>query len=154
MIKLVQALLAGVFFTFILDFFIVLGIKLHYIDHYLVDYLNDDKGLYYNIIFADNQCWILYALFTLFIGYLTTYYNRPKNAAIILSVLFAASVATTIPPIGNGVGKLLLKQNNQALNDQRFSYHGDVYYESRDNIYILDNDLQRIVKLAKKDLKR
>jgi len=48
MSKLIQAFLAGIFFTFFLDFFIFLGILLHYINFYEID-------LYYNILFADNQ---------------------------------------------------------------------------------------------------
>ena len=48
MSKLVQAFLSGAFFTFFLDFFLFLGMKLNYIDYYKID-------LYYNPFFADNQ---------------------------------------------------------------------------------------------------
>ena len=48
MSKLIQALLTGIFITFILDFFIFLGIKQNYIDFYEID-------VYYNILFADHQ---------------------------------------------------------------------------------------------------
>lgn len=145
MIRLVQALLSGVFFTFILDFFLFLGVKLHYIDYYGID-------LYYNILFADNQCWSCYLISTLFIGYITTYYPKPRQAALVVGLLFATSLTTLIPPVGNGIGKFLLVKPDQTLQDQRFTYHGDVYYDGRDDIYILDDELNRIVKIMKKDL--
>ena len=54
--KLFQAFLTGVFFTFILDFFLFLGIFLNYIKYYEID-------LYYNILFADHQNIYIYLIF-------------------------------------------------------------------------------------------
>jgi len=48
MSKIVQMILSGMFFTFILDFFLFLGVKETYIDSHGIK-------LYYNILFADNQ---------------------------------------------------------------------------------------------------
>lgn len=147
MIKVVQAFLSGIFFTFILDFFLFLGIKLHYINYYDID-------VYYNILFADHQCLIIYLLITLLLGYLTIYYPRPKTTAVILAALFATVLLTLVPPIGRAVGSMILLKKDQTLHDARYSYYGDVYYDGRNSIYIYDNELQELLNLSKKDLKK
>lgn len=146
MSKVLQAFLSGIFFTFILDFFLFLGIKLHYIDFYEID-------IYYNILFADHQCIILYALVSAFLGYMTTYYSRTRHTALLLAALFAAVLLTLIPPIGKAVGGALLIQKDQTLHDSRYSYHGDIYYEGRQSIYIYDDELQELINLSKKELR-
>lgn len=147
MIKAIQAFLAGIFFTFILDFFFFLGIYLHYINHYEID-------VYYNVLFADHQSLLLYLLMSVILGYLTIYFNHPKSAAAVLGLLFALVTLALLPPVGNMLGKAVLMQPNQTLYDARYRYHGDVYYDGRDAVWIHDDELGRIVKLMKKDLKQ
>lgn len=146
MSKFFQALLTGVFFTFILDFFIFLGIKLHYIDRYEID-------LYYNILFADNQYFILYAIFSALIGYVVIYLNNNKTSAIILGSLFSIVALTLIPPIGNSLGELVLMKKNVTLKDKIHTYTGDIYYDGRTKITIYDYELQKIITLDKNRLK-
>ena len=107
MSKFFQAFLTGIFFTFILDFFIFLGIKLNYIDFYEID-------LYYNILFADNQCFILYAIFSALIGYIVIYMNNNKVSAIVLGILFATAALTLVPPIGYKLGEIIFMKKIQA----------------------------------------
>lgn len=147
MIKAVQAFLAGVFFTFILDFFLFLGIHLHYINRYEID-------VYYNVLFADHQSLTLYLLMTLFLGYLTIYTERPKRAALILGGIFAAVLLVLIPPVGDAMGRALLMKQGQTYYDSRFRYHGDLYYDGREALWIYDDELQKMIKLMKKDLKQ
>lgn len=147
MIKAVQAFLAGIFFTFILDFFFFLGIHLHYINAYEID-------VYYNILFADHQSLVLYLFGTVFLGYLTIYTDSPKRAALTLAGLFALFLLSLVPPVGNALGEMLLMQEDQTLYDSRYRYHGDIYYDGRDTVWIYDDELQQIVKLSKKDLKQ
>jgi hypothetical protein len=76
MTKLFQAFLTGAFFTFILDFFLFLGMKLNYIDKHNID-------LYYNIFFADNQNIFIYGFFTLLIGYLVIYVANTLSLIVV-----------------------------------------------------------------------
>lgn len=145
MTKLFQAFLSGIFFTFILDFFLFLGIKLNYIDHYKID-------VYYNILFADHQCLLIYLLCSAFLGYMTTYYSRPKVTALLLGGLFVAVLLTLIAPIGKHVGTLLLMKPDQTLHDGRYSHHGNIYYDGRDTVYFYDEELQELITLSKKEL--
>lgn len=147
MIKAVQAFLAGLFFTFILDFFLFLGIHLHYINRHEID-------VYYNVLFADHQNLMLYLAMTALLGYLTIYTDRPKQVALILAGLFAVVLTGLIPPVGDAVGSALLMERDRTLYDHRYRYHGDVYYDGREAVWIYDDELQRMIKLMKKDLKQ
>ena len=142
MSKFFQALLTGMFFTFILDFFIFLGIKLNYIDFYEID-------LYYNILFADNQSFILYAIFSAIIGYLIIYVSNNKLSAIILGILFSLAALTLVPPIGHKLGEMMLMKKNTTLQDERHTYVGDTYYDGRERVTFYDYNLKKVINLDK-----
>ena len=146
MSKLVQALLSGIFFTFILDFFIFLGIKLHYIDFYEID-------LYYNILFADNQNIFVFGFFTVFIGYLVVYVNFIKLQLSVIGLLFLIAFSTLIQPIGHSVAEAMLMSKNQTLHNSRHTFVGDIYYDGRKTVTFYDKELQKIIILDKKELK-
>ena len=146
MSKFFQALLTGIFFTFILDFFIILGIKLNYIDFYDID-------VYYNILFADNQCFILYTVFSAIIGYLIIYVSNNKLSAIILGILFSIAALTLVPPIGYKLGEMILMQKNTTLKDERHTYVGDIYYDGRERVTFYDYNLKKVINLDKNRLK-
>ena len=146
MSKFFQALLTGIFFTFILDFFIFLGIKLNYIDFYEID-------LYYNILFADNQSFILYTIFSAIIGYVVIYVNNNKVSAIILGILLFITSLTLISPIGYQLGEMMFMQKNVTLQDERHTYVGDIYYDGRERITFYDYNLKKVINLDKNRLK-
>ncbi|WP_457744839.1 hypothetical protein [Sulfurimonas sp.] len=141
MSKIFQALLSGLFFTFILDFFIILGVKMNYIDVHHID-------VYYNILFADHQNIFIFLFFTIIIGYLIMY-TSTKTALISIGVMFVLSFSTLIPPIGKLVAQNLLMQKNVTIRTNQFSYHGDVYYNGRQNITFYDYKLKKVIILNK-----
>ncbi len=144
--KLLQAFLAGIFFTFILDFFLFLGIFKHYIEHYEID-------LFYNILFADHQNIWLYLLVSAALGWLSIYYAKPKPTVAVLGTLFVLVLLTLIPPIGEKVGSMMLLQPDQHVVSGAHIYTGDIYYDGREHIYILDDELNELVKLPKSQIK-
>jgi len=146
MSKLVQAFLTGAFFTFILDFFLFLGIKLHYINLYAID-------LYYNILFADNQNIFIYLLISLIIGYTIIYINNNKITAVILGFMFTLVSLTLIAPIGKYVGEWMFTKKNIILHDAKFTYNGDAYYIGRKKIIFYDYELKKVIILKKNRLK-
>ncbi len=145
MSKIVQALLTGIFITFILDFFIFLGIKQNYIDFYEID-------LYYNILFADHQNIYLFVLSSTVLGFMVTYIKNNKLNALIVSFLFLLSLLTLFHDIGHTLGKDILMTKNTTLQSSRYTYHGDIYYDGREKVTFYDNELQKIIILNKKDL--
>lgn len=146
MSKFIQAFLSGVFFTFFIDFFLFLGIKLNYIDVYEID-------VYYNILFVDNQNIYIYLFLTLLFGYIITYLESIRIGLIVIGGLLFLSLSTIIPPIGHAMGSIILKSENIILQDSRHIYQGDIYYNGRKNITFYDSDLDKIIILNKKDLK-
>ena len=141
MIKLIQALLSGVFFTFILDFFIILGIQINYIRPHNIN-------VFYNILFADHQNIFIFLFFTIIIGYLITY-TTTKSALIGVGTLFILAFATLIPPIGEKVGEFILLKKDITLKTAKFSYHGNIYYDGRDEITFYDYKLKKVIVLNK-----
>ncbi|HIP14355.1 MAG TPA: hypothetical protein EYG74_02585 [Sulfurimonas autotrophica] len=145
MSRLFQALLSGMFFTFIIDFFLFLGIKQNYIDFYGVH-------VYYNILFADHQNLFVFFFFSFIIGYLVIYANT-KTALIAIGLLFLLSFLTLIPPIGKALGEMILMKKNVMLTTDKFSYHGDIYYNGRKTITFYDYDLKKVLNLDKNKIK-
>jgi len=146
MSKFFQAFLTGIFFTFILDFFLFLGIKENYIDFYEID-------LYYNILFADNQCWLIYTLLSALLGFIIIYLNNNRVSTIVLGGLFFLVSLTLIPSVGFALGSALFTQKDVRLHDDRHTFIGDIYYSGRTTITFYDMELNRIIILEKKDLK-
>ncbi len=147
MSKFVLAFLAGIFFTFILDFFIFLSFKLHYIDVYEID-------VYYNILFADNQNIFIYLIFTVLLGYLVIYFKNMKITASILGVLFLGVLMLNfVPSFGESVAKIVLMKQDQRLFDGRHIYKGDIYYDGRSEIYMYDVEIEKLITIQKKDIK-
>jgi hypothetical protein len=145
MSKMIQAIFTGILFTFILDFFFFLGIKLNYIDFYNID-------LYYNILFADNQNIFLYALLSALFGFLIIYAN---NTITIIITLFASilTLSTLIAPIGHTLGEFVLMQKDTQLIDEKHIYRGDIYYNGRTQITFYDKKIGKMIVLEKNRLK-
>lgn len=146
MSKAVQALLSGMFFTFFIDFFIILGIKKNYIDFYEID-------LYYNILFADHQNAYLFFTVSIILGFIIIYVNNNRVSITTVGFLSVLALSTLIHGIGNQLGEDLLMTKNTTLKDSRYTYHGDIYYDGRKQITFYDYELKKIILLNKKELK-
>jgi hypothetical protein len=144
MSKIVQMILSGMFFTFILDFFLFLGIKENYIDAHNIK-------LYYNILFADNQNIFIFIFFTLLLGYVVMYLSN-KIAIVFVTLLFLLSASTLIAPIGKIAGEMLLMQKNITLKTDKYSYHGDLLYKGRKDITFYDYELKKVIILPKEKI--
>ncbi len=141
MSKAVQALLSGMFFTFILDFFLFLGIFENYIKAKEID-------VYYNILFADHQSIVLFFLFSIALGYLTLY-KETKLALIVIGTLSILSLSTLITPIGSALGETLLMKNDVAIHMSKYSYRGDILYDGRDTVTFYDYTFKKVLNLDK-----
>jgi hypothetical protein len=146
MSKFFQALLSGIFFTYFIDFFLFLGVKQNYIDHYHID-------VYYNILFADAQNIYIYALLTLIIGFITIYLKSNGFKLFIVGTLFFLSSATLFPPVGYRVGAELFMKKNITIKDKKHTFVGDILYISRDGIIFYDKELKKKIILDKSLLK-
>ncbi len=144
MSKIVQALLVGMLVTFILDFFLFLGI--------FVNYTNPlEINLYYNVLFADKQNIFLFALFTLFFGYLVMY-TKSLISVSFISLFSLLALLSLITPIGKSLGESIFKQEDVHLRTPKFSYHGDILYVGRTKVTFYDYDLGKTINLEKNNL--
>ncbi|MBD3798907.1 hypothetical protein [Sulfuricurvum sp.] len=142
MIKALQAFLTGLFFTFLFDFSLFLGLKLHYIDAHGIK-------LFFNPFFADNQNVIVLLALTIFIGWITMYQRSIKTAIIVLSLFALISASALIPQIGSKFGDALFRKGNQQITIAPHTYRGDILYIDRQKLYFFDTDLQRLITLPK-----
>jgi hypothetical protein len=141
MSKLVQAFLSGMFITFLLDFFLFLGIFQNYIRVHEID-------LYYNILFADNQSLVVFLLFSIFLGYIFLYLST-KIVLVTIGVLALLSLSTLITPIGNSVAEVILMKKDVILDMQKYSYQGDILYDGREYITFYDYRFKKVLELEK-----
>ena len=141
MIKLIQAFLSGIFFTFILDFFLFLSVKINYIQLHNID-------VYYNILFTQHQNIFVFLFFTIIIGYLINY-TSTKTALIGVGSLFILVSLTFIPPLGEKLGETLFMKKDVTLKTDKFSYHGNIYYDGRNTITFYDYKLKKVIILDK-----
>jgi hypothetical protein len=145
MSKLFQLLLSGMFFTFFLDFFLFLGVYLHYIQALEID-------IYYNILFWDAQNFLLFFILALLLGSITLYLSH-RVSLFVIGTLFILSLLTLLEPVGFQVGESLFMSKNKTLYTQKFQYKGDIYYEGRKVIYFYDYKLEKLLKIEKTKIK-
>lgn len=141
MSKIIQAFLSGLFFTFILDFFLFLGIFENYIKA-------KDIDVYYNILFADHQSLILFLLLSVLLGYITLY-KSTKLSLIVIGTLSIISLSTLIPPVGSSLGEMLLMKTDVKINMQKYSYRGDLLYDGRTKVTFYDYNFKKVLNLDK-----
>jgi len=141
MSKMIQALLSGMFITFLLDFFLFLGIFQNYIRVHEID-------LYYNILFVDNQSIILFTVISIFLGYLVIYQSSKLTLALI-TILASFSLSTLIAPVGKSVAELLLMKKDVKIQTDKYSYRGDLLYNGRKNLTFYDYKFKKVLKLNK-----
>lgn len=143
--KLGSAFLAGMFFTFFLDFFFILGIFLNYIQAQGID-------VYYNVLFADHQSFILFFSGVLVFGYLFLFFRSTKIAAIIFAICFTIVNLTQIPSIGHDVGAMLLAQEDKVITVGSHTYIGTIVYKGRDTVWFYDEELEKIITFKKEEV--
>lgn len=147
MSKIILALLTGMLITFIVDFFIFLGVKINYFDFYEID-------IFYNILFADNQNFLLYFGSSMVFGFIVIFISNNKLTVALLGALTIIAITPLFSNIGESLGKFMFMEKNVTYNEIKHSFHGDVYYDGRRTIHFYDNELQKIIILQKKDLMR
>jgi uncharacterized membrane protein len=138
--KLATGFLAGVFFTFILDFFFILGLFLNYIEAHEID-------VYYNILFADHQNFFLFFTGVIIFGYITIFFKNSKISALVLALCLVLVNLVQIPSIGKSAGEMMFKQENKIITEGRHRYIGHIVYEGRDTIWFYDDELENTVEI-------
>lgn len=143
--KFATALMAGMFFTFFLDFFFFLGLFLNYIESQNID-------VYYNILFADHQSPLLFLLGVVIFGYLFIFLKNTKVGVVVFVISFAIINLTLIPSIGKSAGEMMFEQKNKIIKEGSFTYIGHIVYEGRSTVWFYDDELQKIIEIKKDNI--
>ncbi len=143
--KAIQALLTGMFITFILDFFLFLGVMLHYIEFYKIN-------IYYNILFVDNQNWYLFFSLSIIFGWMVIYVKNYKISLIPIIIISIFTSLTLFEDIGNMAGEVMFMKRNVTLKSSKFTYIGNIIYTGREEITFFDYELSKTITIKKKDL--
>ena len=146
MTKAFQALLTGMFFTFLLDFLLFLGVFINYIKPLEIE-------LFYNVLFADNQSILAFLSLSIFMGYLVIYNTKTKITLSIILSLFVLVSSCLIPPLGYKLGEIMFMKKNITLKDKRHTFIGDIYYNDRKHLVFYDKELKKTILLQKDNLK-
>jgi len=146
MSKIFQAFLSGVFISFILDFFIFLGIFQNYIKVNGID-------VYYNILFVDNQNIFLFLVFSAIFGYLVVYIKNYKISILVVIPFIIFALSMQQYDVGNYIGKILLSKTDVRLKAGRYEYHGDILYIGRKDITFYDDDLKKTIVFKKENIR-
>ena len=145
MSKTLLALLTGMLITFIVDFFLFLGMKINYFDFYEIE-------IFYNVLFADNQNFMLFFMFSILFGLIVIFIANKKLTVSLIIILTIVSIAPLFSSIGESLGKKIFMKKDITYNEVKHSFTGDVYYDGRTTIHFYDNELKRIIILQKDKL--
>ena len=140
--KLGSAFLAGLFFAFFLDFFFILGLFLNYIQAQEID-------VYYNVLFADHQSYLVFFSGVVIFGYLFLFFPSTKIASIIFGICFAIVNLTQIPDIGFYIGQMMFEKDNKIIKEGNHTYIGKIVYEGRSVIWFYEEELEKIIEINK-----
>ena len=143
--KLMAALLAGMFFTFFLDFFFILGIFLNYIRPQEID-------IYFNVLFADHQNIWLFSTGVVIFGYMFLFLKNTKIPVFVFIISFAFVNLVQIPSIGKDVGAMLLAQKDKVFTLGKHTYIGTIIYTGRDTVWFYDDELNKIITFKKEEI--
>ena len=144
--KLASAFMAGLFFAFFLDFFFILGLFLNYIEA-------QDIDVYYNVLFADHQSYLVFFSLVVIFGYLFIFFPSTKIATIIFGVCFAIVNLTQIPDIGFYMGQMMFEKQNKIIQEGEYTYIGKTVYEGRDTVWFYEDELERIIEIKKSEIR-
>jgi hypothetical protein len=144
--KLINAFIFGLAMVLMVDFFIFIGLKLHYFDALGI-------GEYFNVYFFDNQPFALVGICALLLGGTMLYTPLYRWVQAFYLIVLIASLSALYQPIGSLLGeKIFVQKDIQFLvGSQKFS--ADLLYEGRYHYYIKRNGIDRVIKISKKDAK-
>lgn len=144
--RIFNSFFIGLAFVSLLDFLYFIGIKLNYFDFYKI-------REYFNVIFVDNQNFILLLLSCFIVGYLILYskFSKLFTRIYIITIFLAAS--SIYEPIGRYFGVLEFMQKEQTFILGNSKFKGKILYKGRKYSYIYRDDLSKTIKLSNDEVK-
>jgi len=145
MIRFIQALLSGLFFTLVYDFLLYIAIWIHYIKPQEIE-------TFFNPFFWDNQNSIILVSSVVFLTLIIGYSSKIIQNTLLTLCLLIVFGADLYAPFGYYLGKILLEKQTQTLKDNRYTYHGNIIFNGRKSIYFYDTDVNQTFEIEKKNI--
>ncbi len=143
--KFISSLFLGLILFLLLDFLLFIGIKINYIDLYHIK-------VYYNLLFVDNQNYLLMVTVSLLFGYLFINKKSAKIFGYIYILLIVLSLLSFYKPVGKSIAQMLFRKDGLSFKLGKVKFKGDLLYKGRRYIYIYRKDINKVIKLPIKDL--
>lgn len=143
--RLVGSFFLGLVFVLLLDFLIFIGIKINYIDLYHIK-------VYFNVLFVDNQSYILLIVLSAVFGYLISNKKTFKIFAFIYIIFILVSLLSFYRPFGEKLGKMIFEKDNLSFRVGDITFQGNLLYKGRKTTYIYRNDINKVIRLKNSDL--
>ncbi len=144
--KLSNAFIFGSIFVLLLDFLLFVGLKINYFDYYGIDE-------YFNIIFVDNQPYLLLFILSIALGYAMLYLKKRKFFDRLYIVLILIFATTFYQSVADAVGTFLFVQKDQKLQVLDTNVTIDILYKGRQAIYLKKPDHFRVVKYSNDEVR-
>ncbi len=143
MSKFLMALISGMFVYLVIDFFLFLALFLNFIQ-------KNDIAIYYNVLFADNQSFILFVLASAVFGVILIYISN-KKLNIVLITLSTILIVTFFTNT-RFYADIVLIEKEMTLYEGKYKYNGDIYYKGRVYSYIWNKELDKLIKIKNTDV--
>lgn len=143
--RILNSLFMGFIFISILDFLYFIGLKLHYFDFYKIDE-------YFNVLFFDNQNFLLLGPLALIVGYLLMYSKFAKIFIKTYILIIIISCFSLYEPVGKMLGENVFLTQDQRFKLGSTTFSGELLYTGRTKIYIYRKDLKKTIKLSRDEV--
>jgi len=144
--KLINGFVFGLALVLMIDFFIFIGLKLHYFDALGIKE-------YFNVYFFDNQPFLLVGLSAFTLGCAMLYAPLFKWVQGLYLVLLLTSISALYQPIGFALGERFFTKRNLLFSLGKQRFNADLLYEGRRNFYVKRSGIEHLIILSKSDAK-
>jgi hypothetical protein len=139
-VKFINSSLIGFVLVMLIEFLLFIGVKLNYFDYYNIKE-------FYNIIFFDNNPFIITFLLMPIVGYAFLYSKYSKIVESAYIVVLFLSFTTFYSHIGKKLGESFFRKDDLNFRVGKIVFQGSLLYNGRKMIYIYRKDIDKVIVL-------
>jgi len=134
-IKIIGIIIVGVILTLSLDFILFSAVKVHYFDVYRINE-------YFNLVFVDKQCWLLFFPVAILFGTLFQFANTIFQCIYI--VLLSIAMSAFYQPFGYKLGTAMFMEDKVLVIGET-EINGKLLYKGRTHYHFYRDDIEKTV---------
>lgn len=130
-ILIASVIFYGTLFWLVVDFLFFAGLKINYLDLYEIP-------VYYNLLFVDNQPWLLWPAGIAALGALFMVPLAVRYKMLAVGTVLVCALVTWVPASGTAIGRLLFAKEHQLYRfSPRLTTNVTLLYSGRAEDYVL-----------------